>query len=79
MHRIFLGWEEKLAISGKGNNDQNHKTFQLFFHYSYILPSKARMWAGSLETTLEDQFHGRATQLSQAVETESLYDYEKPN
>lgn len=39
----------------------------------------ARMWAGNLETTLEDQFYGRATQLNQAMETESFYDYEKPN
>lgn len=78
MHRIFLGWEEKLAISGKGNNYQT-QNFSIFFHYSYILPSMARMWAGNLETTLEDQFYGRATQLNQAMETESFYDYEKPN
>lgn len=55
------------------------KLFNYFFHYSFILSSMARMWAGSLETTLEDQFYGRATQLNQAMETESFNDYEKQN
>lgn len=80
MHRIFLGWEEKLAISGKGNNYQNHKTFQLFF--SLFIHTSIN---GKNVGRKSRNYTGRSVQwksyttLSQAMETESFYDYEKPN